>query len=57
MLSQFLDTEFYLMYWYTWNISKSIQMIEAITVDKMVILYMIVPTIIHIEMIVMTVAL
>ena len=57
MLSQFLDTEFYLMYWYTWNISKSIQMIEAITVDKMVILYMIVPTIIQIEMIVTTVAL
>ena len=45
------------MYWYTWNISRSIQMIEAITVDKMVILYMIVPTIIQIEMIVMTVAL
>ena len=32
-------------------------MVEAITVDKMVILYMIVPTIIQIEMIVMTVAL
>ena len=38
--------DFHLMYWYTWIISKYIQMIVVIIVVKKVIMHMIVQTII-----------